>query len=660
MTNGGWTLSTQWPITLFPCRLETRFVDAELLIRVIPDDIHADTHEPELTDAETAAGQSYWQQVSGTDDDGTALAAWRSLASQLGPARAAWVARVVRQSVLNQQVPFQPASRPATWTRVPYASLLPTRWTAVGWLGSERAQVTGIEITGPVPAGPDPSEGGQAMPLWMQFFGPAEDVGTAENIGMGLRLPLTADMQQNGLDLLLVYGVDESGDASAGAQALSELFDAHFYSDGFSYMAPGTPTTNTGDVSSGLDQRAQAYTDGYRVQAGDQPATGPQTSAGMLTAALGISPMENADPHAPSLEWQPHIAAAAEALAQAGGSDSTQNWLQAQAAVLGGVATAAGLAANGALTEEATAAAMTSALWAAGLGYFLSQMLTGTEGEDWQRLDHGNVIDEDAYLRYLDRQRLLLQAQAGVIAQETGVLAGEPGTPEFEVAWLAAISQRAQAAGISSDQASQQLVDAYTGQAVAAWQQLRPGDGFDADGDYEGAARDMLHDRNARYAYYRWLARAALGGPPADLRLDDWLARETAALYGDATFRAARDHVVAYLRPGGSVARHRRRQPAVRDPDRYRPRRLGAQPGRGKTAGVRGRAARAARHRLAPLRRQRAANRHRTSHRRRHRHADATGTAGHQPAQPADLRPRAGRPQVRPRLVAVRADEPQH
>lgn len=269
MTNGGWTLSTQWPITLFPCRLETRFVDAELLIRVIPDDIHADTHEPELTDAETAAGQSYWQQVSGTDDDGTALAAWRSLASQLGPARAAWVARVVRQSVLNQQVPFQPASRPATWTRVPYASLLPTRWTAVGWLGSERAQVTGIEITGPVPAGPDPSEGGQAMPLWMQFFGPAEDVGTAENIGMGLRLPLTADMQQNGLDLLLVYGVDESGDASAGAQALSELFDAHFYSDGFSYMAPGTPTTNTGDVSSGLDQRAQAYTDGYRVQAGN-------------------------------------------------------------------------------------------------------------------------------------------------------------------------------------------------------------------------------------------------------------------------------------------------------------------------------------------------------------------------------------------------------
>jgi hypothetical protein len=546
MTNGDWLLSTQWPITLFPCRLETRFGDAELLIRVIPDTIHADTHEPELTAVETAAGERYWQQVNAAADDATALAAWRSLASQLGPERAAWVARVVRQSVLNQQVPFQPAARSATWTRVPYASMLPTRWTAVGWLGGERAQVTGIQITGPVPAGPDPASGGLAMPQWMADFA------TAQSLGMGLRLPLTVPMQVNGLDLLLVYGVDESGDAAAGAQALSELFDAHLYSDGFRYVAAGTPTSNTEDVSSGLDRRAQAYTDAYRVQATDQPATGPQTSAGMLTAALGISPMENTDPPAANLEWQPHIAAAAAALAQAGGADSTQNWLQAQGAVLGGVATAAGLAPNGTLTEEATAAAMTSAMWAAGLGYFLSEMLTGTEGDDWQRLDHSNVVGEDAYLRYLDRQRLLLQAQADVITQETGQSV-EPGTPEFEAAWQAAISHRAQAAGISADEANQQLVGTFTAQAIAEWQNLRPGDGFDATGDYDGATRDLLHDRTARYAYYRWQTRTSLDGPPEDLRLQDWLAGETAALYGDATFRAAREHVVAYLRPGGAL-----------------------------------------------------------------------------------------------------------
>ncbi|HEV3295413.1 MAG TPA: hypothetical protein VG123_41070, partial [Streptosporangiaceae bacterium] len=253
MTDAEWPLSTLWPIALLPFRLETRFRGAELLIRVIPDTIHADSHEPELTDAELAAGTWYWQQVAGADD-GTGLAAWRALASQLGPERAAWVARIVRPVGLNPKLRFDPAMRSASWTRVPYARVLPTRWRAVGWLGgADPARVTGTEITGPVPAGADPAVGGLALPEWLSDFA------AAEAIGMGLRLPVTADMQQQGLDLLLVYGVDESGDATAGAQQISDLLDAHFYTDGFRYVTPGTPTTNTETASSGLDQRSQGY-----------------------------------------------------------------------------------------------------------------------------------------------------------------------------------------------------------------------------------------------------------------------------------------------------------------------------------------------------------------------------------------------------------------
>ncbi len=59
LSDGTWNLSTQWPIALLPVRLETRFLGTDLCIRVIPDVIHADTHEPELTAAELAAGQLY-------------------------------------------------------------------------------------------------------------------------------------------------------------------------------------------------------------------------------------------------------------------------------------------------------------------------------------------------------------------------------------------------------------------------------------------------------------------------------------------------------------------------------------------------------------------------------------------------------------------------
>ena len=65
LSSGVDRLSAAYPIFLMPVRLETRFVTTpspELRIRIYPDEIFADAHEPELTEEEVSAGQAYWTQ----------------------------------------------------------------------------------------------------------------------------------------------------------------------------------------------------------------------------------------------------------------------------------------------------------------------------------------------------------------------------------------------------------------------------------------------------------------------------------------------------------------------------------------------------------------------------------------------------------------------
>ena len=136
-------------MALLPVRLETRFSGGELPIRVYPDTIHLDTHEPELTPAEVKSGQ--WEHMwrAGTDA-GREQAAWRELTAHHGPERAAWIyARLLRPrnvtwptEPLDESAPVNPplvmpdpAPGPAGWTRA--ARALPTRWRAKAalWAG---------------------------------------------------------------------------------------------------------------------------------------------------------------------------------------------------------------------------------------------------------------------------------------------------------------------------------------------------------------------------------------------------------------------------------------------------------------------------------------------------------------------------------------------
>src|SRR5215207_10144563 len=89
------------PAVLFPARLETRFFPQpdggyELRIRVYPDKIHIDSHEPELTPEELKWGRHFWEQTWRAGDDAERRkAAWRQLADRFDPPRASWVARAL-------------------------------------------------------------------------------------------------------------------------------------------------------------------------------------------------------------------------------------------------------------------------------------------------------------------------------------------------------------------------------------------------------------------------------------------------------------------------------------------------------------------------------------------------------------------------------------
>jgi len=83
-------LDARYPMTLMPLRLETRFrrgpvagspeAAGELLVRIYPDSILADSHEPLLTPNEVAAGQDYWRRAFA---DGRENDAWTALLGEV-------------------------------------------------------------------------------------------------------------------------------------------------------------------------------------------------------------------------------------------------------------------------------------------------------------------------------------------------------------------------------------------------------------------------------------------------------------------------------------------------------------------------------------------------------------------------------------------------
>lgn len=286
------------PFLLFPVRLETRFVPGnELLVRIYPDDIAIETREELLTEDEVHAAKAFWRAyLAAGADDALKLSAWRGLANAYGPNRSGWIIRTfhpaevsveqdgtLRVNAVPPGEPTWPAvdTKLETWSQAPNAPAMPDRFVVMGFFnGIEEIRVPGWAIPEPLICGPNPSvlkEEGEGFKEDEEFTEvDAEmkwmvDFDEAEQVGMGIRIPLTPDQAARGFDRLLVLGLRLSSDAQDGSRLLAELLSAHRYSEeGFSLLPVGTPTNNTKkDEKSGYQSFRLGDEESFKVELGE-------------------------------------------------------------------------------------------------------------------------------------------------------------------------------------------------------------------------------------------------------------------------------------------------------------------------------------------------------------------------------------------------------
>jgi hypothetical protein len=358
------------PALLLPVRIETRFAtegaQPELWVRVFPDQIAVDSHDPRLTDAEVKAGHRYWRALwhAGTADEDAARGAWQSLAQRFGATRAAFLAHaptLVPSNLAQRPVAATPAGadpvpppdfpsltpddrRPATPARAARALGLPDRWTVTLLRGGSVVhRATSTPIRSELAVGPDPTTPPTPTPdglkvddgvRWMTDF---EEALAA---GMALRIEITDEDARAGFDRVLVHGLAAS-DPGGGPAAIRSILDSHRFTDGFALVPQGAPTNNTTDAAAGYTRADPGFAESFALEVGEPPLPG---DGQVLADFLGLP------------------AEATERAAHAEG------------------------------TDQENARQMTVALWPATLGYFLEQMMPEVVGERGREEARAHVL----------------------------------------------------------------------------------------------------------------------------------------------------------------------------------------------------------------------------------------------------------------------------
>jgi len=280
------------PLVLLPVRLETRFGSADgrttLRVRIYPDEIHVDDLARGLTPEEADAGHAYWTSVwSEPSPD----AAWPMFLGAVSPERAEWVAHATTPVNLAERgtaatPDFGPVE--ARGPRNVVARALPDRFVVLAVQGSRVSRGVGKAIPSDLSLSPIPLTGDSVTRVvdaltvppgseWLVNFDEAAEV------GMGVTVTLEGGTAP--VDRVIAIGVRNSLSPAAAADELEDLLVGHRFSEGLGLLAQGTPTNNA-DV-----ERSPYRARKTPVAPSLTAATVPPGSDAMATAGiLGIDP----------------------------------------------------------------------------------------------------------------------------------------------------------------------------------------------------------------------------------------------------------------------------------------------------------------------------------------------------------------------------------
>ena len=120
----------------------------------------------------------------------------------------------------------------------------------LGYAGGQRVVTAASAIVpDPLQVGPSPTNATPTVVNGKASLDPGvawlSDFDAALAAGMALRVPLAAPQASKGFDRLVVLGVKSTITAAEGATRLQAALDAHHYTSGLSFPAPGAPTNAT-------------------------------------------------------------------------------------------------------------------------------------------------------------------------------------------------------------------------------------------------------------------------------------------------------------------------------------------------------------------------------------------------------------------------------